>query len=42
MTNCLGKPKTESVSHLFSGETTKANGIPLKEPQIEKCMGIAF
>lgn len=42
MTNCLGKPKIESISYIFFGEISNANSIPLKELQTEKCMGIAF
>lgn len=42
MNDCLGKPKIESISYIFFGEISNANSIPLKELQIEKCMGIAF
>lgn len=45
MTNRLGKPKIESISHIFFGEISSASSTPLKEAQIKKkkkYMGMAF
>lgn len=36
MTNRLGKPKIESISHIFFGEISSASSTPLKEAQIKK------